>query len=104
MEKYLNDSLTVESERKSDELAKVDLMPEAIKNWYVRNNVKSQLVPIEYKNDEIGEVWDMVKLEDNYPMLPKRKDTNSIPPTNPSSLRNDSAALIPKKKKENSPK
>jgi len=104
MEKYLNDSLTVESERKSDELAKVDLMPEAIKNWYVRNNVKSQLVPIEYKNDEIGEVWDMVKLEDNYPMLPKRKDTNTIPPTNPSSLRNDSAALIPKKKKENSPK
>jgi len=104
MEKYLNDSLTVESERKSDELAKVDLMPEAIKNWYVRNNVKSQLVPIEYKNDEIGEVWDMVKLEDNYPMLSKRKDTNTIPPTNPSSLRNDSAALIPKKKKENSPK
>ena len=55
MEKYLNDTLTAESKTKSDYLSNVDLMPQSIKDWYVRNNKSEKLTPIEYNNDELGE-------------------------------------------------
>ena len=112
MEKYLNDTLTVDSKRKSDDLSKVDLMPAAIKDWYVRNNKSERLTPEEYNNDELGDVWDMEMVSENTIKLIKPKDTlqkaidtgakksNTIPPTNPNTVKKDSAAFINKKKKK----
>ena len=74
MEKYLNDTLTKESKTKVEYLSNVDLMPQAIKDWYVRNNKSELLTPIEYNNDELGEVWDMEMVSDNAPR-PKKQDT-----------------------------
>jgi len=110
MEKYLNDTLTAESEKKAEDLAKVDLMPQSIKDWYVKNKT-IPLSPIEeYKNDELGEVWDMEMVSD-YKPKPKVIDTikkmidtaenksaQKKPVTN--TIKKDSAALIQKKKKK----
>ena len=110
MEKYLNDTLTAESEKKAEDLAKVDLMPQSIKEWYVKNKT-IRLSPIEeYKNDELGEVWDMEMVSD-YKPKPKVIDTikkgidtaenksgDRKPVTN--TIKKDSAALIQKKKKK----
>ena len=110
MEKYLNDTLTAESEKKAEDLAKVDLMPQSIKDWYVKNKT-IRLSPIEeYKNDELGEVWDMEMVSD-YKPKPKVIDTikklidtaenksgERKPATN--TIKKDSAALIQKKKKK----
>jgi penicillin-binding protein 2 len=59
MEKYLNDTLTKESQLKADNLSKVDLLPQAVKDWYVRHNKAAYLTPLEYNNDELSDVWDM---------------------------------------------
>ena len=110
MEKYLNDTLTAESEKKAEDLAKVDLMPQSIKEWYVKNKT-IRLSPIEeYKNDELSEVWDMEMVSD-YKPKPKVIDTikklidtaenksgERKPATN--TIKKDSAALIQKKKKK----
>ena len=110
MEKYLNDTLTAESEKKAEDLAKVDLMPQSIKDWYVKNKT-IPLSPIEeYKNDELSEVWDMEMVSD-YKPKPKVIDTikkgidtaenksgDRKPVTN--TIKKDSAALIQKKKKK----
>jgi penicillin-binding protein 2 len=110
MEKYLNDTLTAESEKKAEDLAKVDLMPQSIKDWYVKNKT-IPLSPIEeYKNDELGEVWDMEMVSD-YKPKPKvidtikkmidtaeNKSSQKKPVTN--TIKKDSAALIQKKKKK----
>ena len=112
MEKYLNDTLTGESKTKSDYLANVDLMPQSIKDWYVRNNKSDFLTPVEYNNDELGDIWDMEMVSDNNP-LPKKQidtfkknlDTNSKK-SNPSplpidkKLNKDTGALINNKKKK----
>ncbi len=113
MEKYLNDTLTAESKTKTDYLANVDLMPQSIKDWYVRNNKTERLTPIEYNNDELGDVWDMEMVSENTPKPQKPRDTiqkavdsnlnktSSIPPAkNPVLIKKDSAALINKKKKK----
>ncbi len=112
MEKYLNDTLTKESQIKADNLSKVDLLPQALKDWYVRNNKSYQLTPIEYNNDELGEIWDMEMVSENT-VRPKKEDTikvtvdsaNKIPvpskPTTPAPTTNkDSALLHPSKKKK----
>ena len=59
MEKYLNDTLSKESQLKADNLAKVDLLPQAIKDWYIRHDKSAYLTPLEYNNDELADVWDM---------------------------------------------
>ncbi|MEN9702319.1 MAG: penicillin-binding protein 2 [Bacteroidota bacterium] len=113
MEKYLNDTLTAESKTKTDYLANVDLMPQSIKDWYVRNNKTERLTPIEYNNDELGDVWDMEMVSENTPKPQKPRDTiqkavdsnlnktSSVPPAkNPVLIKKDSAALINKKKKK----
>jgi len=86
MEKYLNDTLTKESKAKVDYLSNVDLMPEAIKAWYVRNNKTEMLTPIEYNNDELANIWDMEMLSENTPVptkvdTPKKMDTSKAPST-----------------------
>ena len=110
MEKYLNDTLTAESKTKVDYLSNVDLMPQAIKDWYVRNNKSELLTPIEYSNDELGEVWDMEMVSDNAPSIKKAdttrpnldttKSTNQ--PTAPTSkqVSNKDSALLPNSKKK----
>jgi penicillin-binding protein 2 len=111
MEKYLNDTLTPESIKKSDELAKVDLLPDAVKAWYIKNN-SNRIAPIEeYKNDELGDVWNM-EMVPNYQPKPKTQDTTKLSidtssktkvPLDPNSNKikpNDSAILIEKKKKK----
>ena len=108
MEKYLNDTLTPESKLKAETLSQVDLMPQAIKDWYIRNNKSAYLTPLEYNNDELSDVWDMEMLaSDAIPVrIPKdtiKKDTNSKPilPTAPTALpkaNKDSAILRNKKK------
>jgi penicillin-binding protein 2 len=110
MEKYLNDTLTTESAKKSDELAKVDLMPPSIKNWYIKNK-SDRLMPVdEYQNDELGDVWDMEMVAD-YKPKPKVQDTiqkvkdsatSKNEPAAPkrTNLKKDSAALLQKKKKK----
>ena len=110
MEKYLNDTLTAESEKKAEDLAKVDLMPQSIKDWYVKNKTIPLSPFEEYKNDELGEVWDMEMVSD-YKPKPKVIDTikkmidtaenksaQKKPVTN--TIKKDSAALIQKKKKK----
>jgi penicillin-binding protein 2 len=108
MEKYLNDTLTPESALKAETLSQVDLMPQAIKDWYVRNNKSAYLTPLEYNNDELSDVWDMEMLaSDAIPArIPKdtiKKDTNtksSLPaaPTTLPKTNKDSAVLNNKKK------
>jgi penicillin-binding protein 2 len=110
MEKYLNDTLTTESVKKAEDLSKVDLMPKSIKDWYVKNKT-IRLSPVEeYKNDELGDVWDMEMVSD-YKPKPKVIDTikkvidtaenksgQKKPVTN--TIKKDSAALLQKKKKK----
>jgi penicillin-binding protein 2 len=84
MEKYLNDSLTKESKTKVDYLSNVDLMPESIKAWYIRNNKTEMLTPIEYNNDELADIWDMEMLSETAPIKVKvdtlkKLDTATIP-------------------------
>jgi penicillin-binding protein 2 len=84
MEQYLNDTLTTESKLKADNLSQVDLMPQAIKNWYVQHNKSAYLTPIEYNNDELSDVWDMEMLAEGV-VKTKIKDTT---PTEPAPLPN----------------
>jgi penicillin-binding protein 2 len=102
MEQYLNDTLTKESQLKADNLAQVDLMPEAIKNWYVRNNKSAYLTPIEYNNDELSDVWDMEMLAEG---VVKTKTTDTNPPAPlPNTDKTNKDSLLPnadKKKKLN---
>ena len=86
MEKYLNDTLTTDSKVKADNLSEVDLMPAAIKSWYVRNNKTEMLTPFEYSNDELADVWDMEMLAEIAPSKkPKviEKKIDSLPTTPP---------------------
>jgi penicillin-binding protein 2 len=109
MEKYLNDTLTKESKTKVDYLSNVDLMPEAIKAWYVRNNKTEMLAPIEYNNDELADIWDMEMLSETAP-LPVKVDTikkldTALPPTQPvtppiKNKKTKEEALNPKMKKK----
>jgi penicillin-binding protein 2 len=87
MEKYLNDTLTKESKTKVDYLSNVDLMPESIKTWYIKNNKTEMLTPIEYNNDELSDVWDMEILSENTPIKAKldtiKKIDTATPPAKP---------------------
>jgi hypothetical protein len=87
MEKYLNDTLTKESKTKVDYLSNVDLMPESIKAWYIRNNKTEMLTPIEYNNDELADVWDMEMISENTPIKAKvdtiKKLDTAAPPAKP---------------------
>ena len=115
MEKYLNDTLTKESKAKVDYLSNIDLMPEAIKTWYVRNNKTEMLSPIEYNNDELADIWDMEMLSETAPIKAKpdtiKKLDTATPPIQPTApkAKNKKAkenALNPtmKKKKANTKK
>ena len=115
IEKYLNDTLTKESKTKVDYLSNVDLMPEAIKAWYIRNNKTEMLSPIEYNNDELADIWDMEMLSETAPIKTKvdtiKKIDTATPPMKPTAptTKNKKAkenALNPKlkKKKVNSKK
>ena len=110
MEKYLNDTLTTESAKKSDDLAKVDLMPQSIKDWYIKNKTNRPSPIEEYKNDELADVWDMEMVSDYQPK-PKVVDTikkvmdtttqkNGQKEPARNTIKKDSAALIQKKKKK----
>jgi penicillin-binding protein 2 len=102
MEQYLNDTLTTESQLKADNLAQVDLMPQAIKNWYVQNNKAAYLTPIEYNNDELSDVWDMEMLAEG---VEKTKAKDTAPPAPlPNTDKTNKDSLLPngdKKKKLN---
>ena len=113
MEKYLNDTLTNESKKKSEELANKDLMPSSIKEWYERNRTERMNEVEEYKNDELGDVWNMEMVAD-YKPVPKKVAPDTIRqqadttkkskgPKEPTKnkLSKDSAAIIQKKKKKN---
>ena len=109
MEKYLNDTLTKESKTKVDYLSNVDLMPAAIKQWYVQNNKTEMLTPIEYNNDELADIWDMEMVSEVAPIKPKvdtlkKMDTltKPIPPAAPVPKTKSSKenALNPKLKKK----
>ncbi|MEY4097882.1 MAG: penicillin-binding protein 2 [Bacteroidota bacterium] len=115
MEKYLNDTLTKESKTKVDYLSNVDLMPEAIKAWYIRNNKTEMLSPIEYNNDELADIWDMEMLSETAPIKTKldtiKKLDTAAPPVQskapaPKNKKMKENALNPKlkKKKVNSKK
>jgi penicillin-binding protein 2 len=110
MEKYLNDTLTPDSKLKAENLSKVDLMPQAIKDWYVRNNKSAYLTPLEYNNDELSDVWDMEMVPDEF--VPRTKVVDSIkkdstPTTNtpmpipvkPKPNKDSALRIHPKKKK-----
>ena len=102
MEQYLNDTLTKESQLKADNLAQVDLMPQAIKNWYAQNNKSAYLTPIEYNNDELSDVWDMEMLAEGV-VKTKTKDTAPTAPL-PNTDKTNKDSLLPntdKKKKLN---
>ena len=102
MEQYLNDTLTTESQLKADNLAQVDLMPQAIKNWYAQNNKSAYLTPIEYNNDELSDVWDMEMLAEGV-VKTKTKDTAPTAPL-PNTDKTNKDSLLPntdKKKKLN---
>jgi len=109
MEKYLNDTLTKESKTKVDYLSNVDLMPAAIKQWYVQNNKTEMLTPIEYNNDELADIWDMEMVSEVAPIKPKVDTlkkidtlTKPIPPAAPVPKTKSSKenALNPKLKKK----
>jgi hypothetical protein len=102
MEQYLNDTLTTESQLKADNLAQVDLMPQAIKNWYVQHNKAAYLTPIEYNNDELSDIWDMEMLAEGV-VNTKTTDTNPPNPL-PNTDKTNKDSLLPnadKKKKLN---
>lgn len=102
MEQYLNDTLSTESQLKADNLAQVDLMPQAIKNWYVQNNKSAYLTPIEYNHDELSDVWDMEMLAEGV-VKTKTKDTAPTAPL-PNTDKTNKDSLLPntdKKKKLN---
>jgi penicillin-binding protein 2 len=95
MEQYLNDTLTTESKVKADNLSQVDLMPEAIKNWYVQHNKSAYLTPIEYNNDELSDVWDMEMLAEGV-VKTKAKDTTPAAPTPlPNADKTNKDSLLP---------
>lgn len=95
MEQYLNDTLTTESKVKADNLSQVDLMPEAIKNWYVQHNKSAYLTPIEYNNDELSDVWDMEMLAEGV-VKTKTKDTTPAAPTPlPNADKTNKDSLLP---------
>ena len=95
MEQYLNDTLTTESKVKADNLSQVDLMPEAIKNWYVQHNKSAYLTPIEYNNDELSDVWDMEMLAEGV-VKTKAKDTTPAAPTpSPNADKTNKDSLLP---------
>jgi penicillin-binding protein 2 len=109
MEKYLNDTLTKESKTKVDYLSNVDLMPESIKAWYIRNNKTEMLTPIEYNNDELADVWDMEMISENTPIKAKvdtiKKIDTAAPPAKPvappiKNKKKKEEALNPKMKKK----
>jgi hypothetical protein len=50
-------------------------MPQAIKDWYVRNNKSAYLTPLEYNNDELSDVWDMEMLASDAVPVKITKDT-----------------------------
>jgi penicillin-binding protein 2 len=112
MEKYLNDTLTPESKLKAENLSKVDLLPQAIKDWYVRNNKSSFLAPIEYNNDELGDVWDMEMLPSDVSPRIKKADTPITkvdtakttlpvaPPTAPVKPKPNKESILPYKSKK----
>jgi penicillin-binding protein 2 len=99
MEKYLNDTLTPESKLKAETLSQVDLMPQAIKDWYVRNNKSAYLTPLEYNNDELSDVWDMEMLSADAVSKVVPKDTIKKDTSNKTSLPNAPTAL-PKTNKD----
>ncbi len=95
MEQYLNDTLTIESKLKADNLSQVDLMPQAIKNWYVQHNKAAYMAPIEYNNDELSDVWDMEMLAEGV-VKTKAKDTTPPAPTPlPNSDKTNKDSLLP---------
>jgi penicillin-binding protein 2 len=109
MEKYLNDTLTKESKIKADNLSNVDLMPESIKAWYIRNNKTEMLTPIEYNNDELADVWDMEMISETAPIKAKedtiKKIDTAAPPAKPvapptKNKKTKEEALNPKMKKK----
>ena len=109
MEKYINDTLTKESQIKADNLSQVDLMPAAIKAWYVRNNRNDLLTPLEYSNDELSDVWDMEMLSEIVPVskvIPKidtaaiQKDSPRAPIPIPRPTIKKDSALNPVEKKK----
>jgi len=109
MEKYINDTLTKESQLKADNLSQVDLMPAAIKAWYVRNNRNDLLTPLEYNNDELSDVWDMEMLSEITPVskvTPKidtaaiQKDSPAAPIPIPRPAIKKDTALNPVEKKK----
>jgi len=111
MEKYLNDTLTNESKVKAENLSNVDLMPAAIKSWYVRNNKTEMLTAMEYSNDAIADAWDMEMLSEIAPaklVKDTTKKVDSLPkatlPTKPipTSKINKESALNPLHKKKKS--
>ncbi len=109
MEKYLNDSLTKESKNKVEYLSNVDLMPSAIKDWYIRNNKTEMLTPLNINNDEFSDIWDMQMIAETLPSQLKMdtiKKTDSFQknqlPTkpNPVDQKNKESALKPNQKKK----
>ncbi|MEI7589134.1 MAG: penicillin-binding protein 2 [Chitinophagia bacterium] len=109
MEKYLNDSLTKESKTKMDYLANVDLMPANIKEWYIKNNKTEMLVPLNYNNDELSDIWDMEMVSEQAPVKLKidtlkkidtfQKNKPPAAPT-PSKQNNKESAINPVQKKK----
>jgi hypothetical protein len=84
-------------------------MPESIKAWYIRNNKTEMLTPIEYKNDELADVWDMEMISENTPIKAKvdtiKKIDTVTPPAKPvappiKNKKKKEDALNPKMKKK----
>jgi len=109
MEKYLNDTLTKESKTKVDYLSNVDLMPSAIKDWYIRNNKTEMLIPLNINNDELSDMWDMEMKAETVPIQLKMDTVKKIDsfqktqqPTAPSPAKqkNKESALKPTQKKK----
>ena len=101
MEKYLNDTLTAESQLKADNLSKVDLMPQGIKEWYIRHNRTELMTPIEYNNDELGDVWEMevVSTEKKDSVKQDTSKKTELPvPLPPKKVRKET--ILPKKGKK----
>ncbi len=95
MEQYLNDTLTTESKIKAENLSQVDLMPQAIKNWYVQHNKASYLTPIEYNNDELSDVWDMEMLAEGVVKTKAKDTTPGLPNPLPNTDMTNKDSLVP---------
>lgn len=95
MEQYLNDTLTTESKLKADNLSQVDLMPQAIKNWYVQHNKSAYLTPIEYNNDELSDVWDMEMLAEGVVKTKAKDTTPAAPVPLPNADKTNKDSLLP---------